>query len=74
MTVDGDQDVDVDVVVVGAGPVGLTLANILGLQGVSTLVVEERDGCFQVAAVIPQFVGRQGGQGVFWRVYAWGLL
>ena len=35
--------VDVDVVVVGAGPVGLTLANILGLQGVSTLVVEERD-------------------------------
>ena len=39
----GKQDVDVDVVVVGAGPVGLTLANILGLQGVSTLVVEERD-------------------------------
>ena len=37
------QDVDVDVVVIGAGPVGLTLANILGLQGVSTLVVEERD-------------------------------
>src|ERR1700761_6274528 len=34
--------VDVDVVVVGAGPVGLTLANILGLQGVSTLLVEER--------------------------------
>ena len=34
---------DVDVVVVGAGPVGLTLANILGLQGVSTLVAEERD-------------------------------
>jgi 3-(3-hydroxy-phenyl)propionate hydroxylase len=36
-------DVDVDVLVVGAGPVGLTLANILGLQGVRTLVVEERD-------------------------------
>ncbi|MFZ3268554.1 MAG: bifunctional 3-(3-hydroxy-phenyl)propionate/3-hydroxycinnamic acid hydroxylase, partial [Mycobacterium sp.] len=34
---------DVDVVVVGAGPVGLTLANILGLQGVRTVVVEERD-------------------------------
>ena len=33
----------VDVVVVGAGPVGLTLANILGLQGVRTLVAEERD-------------------------------
>ena len=36
------QEVDVDVVVVGAGPVGLTLANILGLQGVRTLVVDER--------------------------------
>jgi 3-(3-hydroxy-phenyl)propionate hydroxylase len=31
-----------DVLVVGAGPVGLTLANILGQQGVRTLVVEER--------------------------------
>ncbi|HET9876121.1 MAG TPA: bifunctional 3-(3-hydroxy-phenyl)propionate/3-hydroxycinnamic acid hydroxylase [Mycobacterium sp.] len=30
-------------VVVGAGPVGLTLANILGLQGVRTLVIEERE-------------------------------
>ena len=33
----------VDVVIVGAGPVGLTLANILGQQGVPTLVLEERD-------------------------------
>ncbi len=32
-----------DVVIVGAGPAGLTLANILGLQGVRTLVVDERD-------------------------------
>ncbi|HWF69998.1 MAG TPA: bifunctional 3-(3-hydroxy-phenyl)propionate/3-hydroxycinnamic acid hydroxylase [Mycobacterium sp.] len=37
------KQVDVDVVVVGAGPVGLTLANILGLQGVRTLVVDERE-------------------------------
>ncbi|WP_319436947.1 bifunctional 3-(3-hydroxy-phenyl)propionate/3-hydroxycinnamic acid hydroxylase [Mycobacterium sp. RTGN5] len=34
---------DVDVVVVGGGPVGLTLSNVLGLQGVRTLVVDERD-------------------------------
>ncbi|MEU1960145.1 bifunctional 3-(3-hydroxy-phenyl)propionate/3-hydroxycinnamic acid hydroxylase [Nocardia sp. NPDC019304] len=33
---------DVDVLVVGAGPVGLTLANMLGMYGVRTLVVEER--------------------------------
>ena len=31
-----------DVLIVGAGPVGLTLANVLGLQGVRTLVVDER--------------------------------
>ncbi|HUB54108.1 MAG TPA: FAD-dependent monooxygenase, partial [Mycobacterium sp.] len=37
------QDIEFDVVVVGAGPVGLTLANILGLQGVRTLVVDERE-------------------------------
>ncbi len=40
------QDVpttEADVLVVGAGPVGLTLANILGRQGVRTLVVDERD-------------------------------
>ncbi len=39
----GGRHPDFDVVVVGAGPVGLTLANILGLQGVRTLVVDERD-------------------------------
>ena len=33
----------VDVVIVGAGPSGLTLANILGLQAVQTLIVDERD-------------------------------
>ncbi|MFN8227163.1 MAG: bifunctional 3-(3-hydroxy-phenyl)propionate/3-hydroxycinnamic acid hydroxylase [Mycobacterium sp.] len=35
--------IDADVLVVGAGPVGLTLANVLGLQGVNTVVVDERD-------------------------------
>jgi 3-(3-hydroxy-phenyl)propionate hydroxylase len=40
--VDGETE-KVDVAIVGAGPSGLTLANILGLQGVRTLVVEERD-------------------------------
>jgi 3-(3-hydroxy-phenyl)propionate hydroxylase len=31
------------VVIIGAGPVGLTLANALGQQGVRTVLVEERD-------------------------------
>src|ERR1700712_1383410 len=39
----GDASGEAEGVVVGAGPSGLTLANILGLQGVRTLVVEERD-------------------------------
>ena len=32
-----------DVLIVGAGPVGLTLANTLGLAGVSVLVIEKLD-------------------------------
>ncbi|TCN50807.1 3-(3-hydroxy-phenyl)propionate hydroxylase [Rhodococcus sp. SMB37] len=33
----------VDVLIVGAGPVGLTLANILGARGLQVLIAEERD-------------------------------
>lgn len=39
----GQAAMDLDVVIVGAGPVGLTLTNILGAQGVRTLLVDERD-------------------------------
>ena len=35
--------IEVDVLIVGAGPVGLTLANSLGMHGVRTLIVDERD-------------------------------
>jgi 3-(3-hydroxy-phenyl)propionate hydroxylase len=34
---------DVDVVIAGAGPVGLTIANFLGLYGIRTLVIDARD-------------------------------
>ncbi|WP_204365550.1 bifunctional 3-(3-hydroxy-phenyl)propionate/3-hydroxycinnamic acid hydroxylase [Microbacterium sp. B19] len=36
---DEERD-DVDVVIVGAGPTGLSLANLLGLQGISVTVLE----------------------------------
>jgi hypothetical protein len=42
--------------------------------GVGGLSAVERDGCFQVTAVVPQFVGRHAGQGVFRLAYDWGLL
>ncbi|MFE5333543.1 FAD-dependent monooxygenase, partial [Embleya sp. NPDC056575] len=34
---------DTDVVVIGAGPVGLTLANLLGIRGHRAAVLEARD-------------------------------
>ncbi|MET7780176.1 bifunctional 3-(3-hydroxy-phenyl)propionate/3-hydroxycinnamic acid hydroxylase [Streptomyces mirabilis] len=40
---DGTKSTDTDILIVGAGPVGLTIANTLGLHGVRTLVVDERD-------------------------------
>ena len=33
------------VLIVGAGPVGLTLANLLGTAGVDTVLVEHNPGC-----------------------------
>ena len=37
------QKTDADVVVVGAGPCGLTIANLLGLSGVSVIVLEKNE-------------------------------
>jgi 3-(3-hydroxy-phenyl)propionate hydroxylase len=39
----GADETDADVLIVGAGPVGLTIANFLGCYGVQTLVVDARD-------------------------------
>ena len=41
-TESGPEEIVVDVLVVGAGPVGLTLANALGAHGVRVLLVEKR--------------------------------
>lgn len=40
---DGVKPLSADVVIAGAGPVGLTLANILGLRGIRTVIVEQRE-------------------------------
>ena len=37
----GDRSPDADVLVVGAGPVGLTLANLLGGYGIRTILAEQ---------------------------------
>lgn len=41
-----------DVVIVGLGPVGATLANLLGLCGVSTLVLERESAIFQLPRAV----------------------
>ena len=38
-----NQRLDADVIVVGAGPVGLTIANTLGLHGISVMLLEKGD-------------------------------
>lgn len=40
---DGRGSSDADVLIVGAGPIGLTAANILGTLGVSTILLERND-------------------------------
>jgi 2-polyprenyl-6-methoxyphenol hydroxylase-like FAD-dependent oxidoreductase len=41
-------DIDVPVLIAGGGPVGLGLAVELGLRGIRTLLVEQRDGLIRV--------------------------
>jgi 3-(3-hydroxy-phenyl)propionate hydroxylase len=42
----------VDVVIVGAGPVGVLAANLLGAQGVSVLLVDSNDGIVEIPRAI----------------------
>ncbi|WP_157121877.1 FAD-dependent monooxygenase, partial [Nocardia violaceofusca] len=43
---------DYDVVVVGLGPTGLTLANLLGRRGVSVLVLEREPEYYGLARAV----------------------
>ena len=43
---------DFDVAIVGLGPVGATLANLLGLSGVRTLVLEREAACYHLPRAV----------------------
>ena len=46
--VDADIDADIDVVVVGYGPVGMTMAALLGRAGHRVLVLERYAGLYNL--------------------------
>ena len=41
-----------DVIIVGYGPVGATLANLLGLRGVKTLVLEREQSAYHLPRAV----------------------
>jgi 3-(3-hydroxy-phenyl)propionate hydroxylase len=45
-------DVDADVVIIGYGPVGATLANLLGQRGVRTLVLEREEAAYHLPRAV----------------------
>ncbi len=47
-----DIGYDADVVIVGCGPVGATLANLLGQSGISTLVLEREEAAYQLPRAV----------------------
>ena len=47
-----DQMHETNVVIVGCGPVGAMLANLLGLQGISTLVLERETAIYNLPRAV----------------------
>src|SRR5690349_2663241 len=43
---------DADVIIVGYGPVGATLANLLGLRGISTLVLQREANTYHLPRAV----------------------
>ncbi|MDQ8731043.1 bifunctional 3-(3-hydroxy-phenyl)propionate/3-hydroxycinnamic acid hydroxylase [Bradyrhizobium sp. LHD-71] len=46
------RDLEVEVVIIGYGPVGATLANLLGLRGVRTLVLERESAAYHLPRAV----------------------
>jgi 3-(3-hydroxy-phenyl)propionate hydroxylase len=46
------EQMDAAVIVVGAGPVGLTLANVLGQAGIATIVIDREEGTVAEARAV----------------------
>ncbi|MEW6735165.1 MAG: FAD-dependent monooxygenase, partial [Acidobacteriota bacterium] len=46
------MSIDYEVIIVGAGPVGVTAANLLGLYGIKTLILERENSFFTYPRVV----------------------
>ena len=49
---EGAVNCDADVAIVGYGPVGATLANLLGHSGISTLVLEREEAAYHLPRAV----------------------
>ena len=45
-----NADLQVPVLIVGAGPVGVTMANLLGVQGIETLIIDRSEAVLDYLA------------------------
>lgn len=47
-----DDPRDVDIVIVGCGPAGAMLANLLGMQGITTLILDREAAIYNLPRAV----------------------